>query len=226
MSETDECLIPFELPKNFMIYGATQSGKSHFVRSLLLNHEKMFTEKVNKIIYVYSIWHENFDEMQSYLGDMIEFVTHVPTKKELIEIWEKNKSHTILVLDVKMCSFDDAKIGAHIVDIVCVLSHHGNISCIITLQNMFCNNKAVKTVNLNAHYICLFRNNRSCRQVITLGSQIMPGNSEYFMSSYLQATERKYGYLLIDLTLNTVKNLQLRACLFPGDVTVCYLPKK
>ena len=89
--------------------------------------------------------------------------------KSLQPYGKRPTGRPLLVLDDKMSSLNDSAMGNAVVDIVCVLCNHCHVSCIITLQNLFHASKAVREISLNSQYICLFRNNRSARQVNTLG---------------------------------------------------------
>lgn len=220
-------LIPFDLPKSFLVVGATQSGKTEFIKRLLLHHGIMFNPPPKKIIYVFSIWQDKYQEIEDALGDIVQFRTDIPSKEELCQLWEEYRCETLLILDDKMSSLNDGATGAHVVDIVCILTHHCHVSCIIALQNIFHQSKAVREIGLNSQYMCLFRNSRSARQIKHLASQSMPTQMEYFLDSYERATARNYGYLVADLApTDENKKFQLRTNVFPGDKTVVYLPKK
>jgi len=215
----------FNLPKNILVVGSTQSGKTEFVKKLLLQTEKVFTQKICKIIYCYGAWQPTFEILESKLGSLIQFRTDIPTRDELMTLWRELKGEIILVLDDKMVSLSDNAQGAGVVEIVCVLSHHCHISCVITLQNIF-HNKTVREISLNSHYICLFRNARSASQVRTLGNQIMPGQADYFMDSYSKAVSKNFGYLLLDLSPTTHENYRLRTNIFPGEPLTVFTRKK
>jgi hypothetical protein len=219
------CLIPFQLPKNISVQGATQAGKTEFVKRLLINYKAMFTPQVEKIIYVYSVWQDNFGDLENILGDIIEFRKDIPSKKYLTELWETYRAHSLLVLDDQMSNLNDNLQGSHVAEIVCVLSHHCHVSCIITLQDMFYESKAARLISRNSHCICLFRNHRNGRQVSSLASQVLPGETKYFMDSYERATKRSYGYLIIDLSPNVDKRYKLRSNIFPGEETIVFLPQ-
>lgn len=226
MATVANALKQFELPKNILIAGCSQAGKSYFIKELLLHHSSMFKPGVNKIIYCFSVWQDKYDELEKLLGNMIEFRTDIPTKDELVQIWQDTKRETILVLDDKMSSMEDNATGKRIVEIVCVLCHHCHVSCIITLQNLYHASKVVREIGLNSQYICLFRNNRSVTQVRTLASQTIPTNIPYFMSSYDLATANSYGYLVVDLSANTDSRYKLKTNIFPQEETILFLPKK
>ena len=226
MEDYNQCVIPFDLPKTVLIVGASQCGKTFFIRRLLLEYKQMFKPEPKKIIYCYTAWQDKYDELEKELGDMVDFRTDIPSKDELTKIWQETHSETILVLDDKMSSLNDNASGSSVVDIVCVLCHHCHISCIITLQNLYHASKAVREIGLNSQYICLFKNNRSARQIGTLASQTMPGQVQYFMKSYELATANNYGYLIVDLSPNIDNKLKLRTHIFAGDTTIVYLPQK
>ena len=58
-------------------------------------------------------------------------------------------------------------------------------------------------MSLNSHYIVLFKNARDEQQVMTLARQMYPGNSQHFMDIYKAATDKPYGYLVIDIKPGT-----------------------
>ena len=186
----------------------------------------MFTPAPSKIIYCYTSWQEKYDVLEKALGEMIQFRTDIPSSEELTAIWQETHKETLLIHDDKMSCLNDSLSGHSVVDIVCVLCHHCRVSCIITLQNLFHASKTVREISLNSQYICLFRNNRSARQVHTLGSQAFPGQTQYFMGSYDLATAKNYGYMIVDLSSNIDARLRLRSAVFPGEETIVYLPKK
>jgi hypothetical protein len=225
--ECEGPVIKFDLPKNMLVVGSTQSGKTQFVKRLLLNHENAFVQKVGLIIYCYGAWQDSFEELESELGTLITFRNNIPTNEELITIRREGsvEDEIILVLDDKMSLLKDNAQGRAVVETVCVTSHHSRVSCIITLQNVF-HNRIVREISLNCHFLCLFRNNRSAAQIRTLGSQILPGQLPYFMESYKKATDPQFGYLFIDLSPCSDKNFQLRTAIFKGDDMIIYSPRE
>lgn len=76
--------------------------------------------------------------------------------------------------------------------------HHRNLSVIYIVQNLFCQGKSIRTISLNTNYLVLFKNPRDANQVRVLARQMYPGNTGYFMDAYQDATNKPYGYLMID----------------------------
>jgi hypothetical protein len=72
-------------------------------------------------------------------------------------------------------------------------------------------------MSLNAHYIVLIKNPRDANQVATLARQMYPINSKFMLEAYKIATEKSYGYLLIDLKPDTDEKFRLRTNIFSDD---------
>ena len=88
--------------------------------------------------------------------------------------------------------------------------------------NIFHKNKHSRTVSLNAHYMVLFKNVRDASQITNLAKQMYPGNVKYLKSSYEDATNKHYGYFLIDLKSDTSDLPRLRTDIFPGEIHYVY----
>ena len=71
MTSVQGSLTQFELPKNILVSGSSQAGKTFFVKNLLLHHDEMFKPQVNKIIDCFSIWQDKYEELETALGDLI-----------------------------------------------------------------------------------------------------------------------------------------------------------
>jgi hypothetical protein len=81
-------------------------------------------------------------------------------------------------------------------------------------------------VSLNAHYIALFENPRDANQVATLARQMYPGNCKFMLEAYKDATEKSYGYSLIDLKPDTDEKFRVRTNIFSDDAKqYVYVPK-
>ena len=106
------------------------------------------------------------------------------------------------------------------------ISHHKNLSVILLSQNIFHQNKHTRTISLNTHYMVLFKNVRDSSQITNLAKQMHPGNVAYLRDSYVDATSKPYGYLLIDLKADTDDLIRLRTDIFPGEIHYVYHKKK
>ena len=80
-------------------------------------------------------------------------------------------------------------------------------------------------MSLNAHYIVLFKNPRDAMQVAILSRQMYPGKSRFLIEVFKDATEKPFGYLLLDLKADTEEMYRIRSGIFSGDRQYVYLPK-
>ena len=51
-----------------------------------------------------------------------------------------------------------------------------------------------------------------------LGTQLFPRQQAYFQDAYRKATEKPYGYLMIDMHPSTHASMRLRTNIFPGKL--------
>ena len=153
----------------------------------------MFTSPPKKIIYCYGAYQDLYDKMQRDIPN-IEFCNRLPSRDDL-DSWNcACPGAKILVLDDLL---QKAIKNADIVDLFIQFSHHIHYNVFFISQSLFAN--GMRCISLNTHYFLLMKQPRDQLQIKTLGRQIMPGDTAYFMSSYKQATQERYSYLLVDL---------------------------
>lgn len=102
-------------------------------------------------------------------------------------------------------------------------SHHMGITVLFLLLNIFPPGKYMRTISLNAYYIILFKNSRD-EQVKTLGKQLFPNQSKFFMNAYKKATDIPYSYFCGTLYPGTAERNRLTSKFFPEEDTILYLP--
>jgi len=175
----NESLLKFETPTSMFIVGPSNSGKTFFTKRLLEMSSGMFKTPPSRIYFCFSVWQELYDQMSKSVPN-IHFHKGLPSMEELRE-WGEQKGHKIVVLDDLMMDAADSLEIAHM---MCVGSHHYNMTVIHLLQNVFQKGKSMRTASLNCHYFILFRSYRDVLQIQTLGKQIFPGQLKYFMDVY------------------------------------------
>jgi hypothetical protein len=79
-------------------------------------------------------------------------------------------------------------------------SHDRNINLILITQNLFHQGRFSRDISLNAKYLFVFNNVRDENQFAYLARQVYSKDSNGLYESYLEATRRPHGYLLLDLT--------------------------
>lgn len=211
-------MFPFEVPSTFSISGTTGSGKTTWLYQLLKHKDILFPNvSTEKILYCYGTWQKLFEDMEKSIPNLI-FHEGVPTP-DIVDSLTENKKHNIIILDDLMM---EVVKNADIELLFTRGSHHKNLTIIYLNQNMFCQGKNARSITLNCHYIILFHNLRDCSQVVRLGQQIFPGNSQLLVESYKDALQSSFGYLVIDLSPRTEEGYRLRTDIFPGEDTIIY----
>lgn len=199
--------------------GPTQSGKSSTIFKIIKDKDHLFKDPPKKIIYAYGAWQPAFDNLR----DDVEFYEGLPSKEDIYNWTPDLNSHTLLILDDII---HQATESWDIMSLFTVHCHHRNISVFLVSQNVFCPGKCSRTVSLNCLYLWLFKNKRDRHQLKILGSQLLPGESNYFMTSYDDATEAPFNYLHVNLHPSTPRKFLLQSRVLPGEVTWLYTPIK
>ena len=220
------CLHKFNTPCGVLIAGSSQCGKSSISATLLKNRSHMFTDVPKEIIYVYTCWDKQFDDLQTELKSDITFRTDIPTNQELQDIYNRNPMPRALILDDKISAFKNDAQGRALVELAAVITHHCHFTVIYITQNLF-HSQIQREISLQCQYLMIFNSPRSHQQLRTLSSQIMGrGGLQYFMESFKKAVARKFGYLLVDVHQATSEKYRLKSCILPTEELVIYLPSK
>jgi hypothetical protein len=192
------------------VSGPTGSGKTVFTFRFISEAVKMISPPPEKIIYCYSEYQPVFDNYPDVI-----FNEGLPDINQF-----DGKERTLLILDDLMSETNDS-----VSNIFTKVSHHRNVSVLYLTQNLFYKSKQSRTMSLNAHYIVLFKNPRDALQVATLARQMYPGNSKFLIEAFKNATEKPFGYLLLDLKPDTDEKYRIRTNIFPDETQYVYIPK-
>jgi len=105
--------------------------------------------------------------------------------------------------------------------------HHRNISVILITQNLFHQGRFCRDISLNAKYSVALKNVRDKSQFQYLVRQVHPEDSDSLYNSYLEATERAHGYLILDFAQDTDDRLRYRTNVFADEYPpIIYMPTK
>ena len=209
-------LVRFRNPCSLACYGASQTGKTSFVKKLLMNRDEMFEHKIHKILYCYTTYQKAFEEMEKI--DNLEFKKGMPGPQDIEKLTESGL-HTILVLDDLMSVINNSNFAEEI--FVCS-SHHLCMTTIFLSQNLFQGGKKARTISLQLHYLVLFKNPRDRLQISNLARQLYPGKTKNFQAVYDDALAQPYSYLLIDISPHSNSLYQIRTLIFPQEDTIVY----
>ena len=142
--------------------------------------------------------------MQRIIRD-IEFVKGIPVNIEDEQFLNPAIQNLIVIDDLMSEASNDKRIC----DLFTKGSHHRNLSVICLVQNLYYQGKESRTMSLNSQYLVLFNNPRDQQQITVLARQMYPGQSEKCLNTYIMATSKPFGYLLIDLKPDTPNDKHL-----------------
>jgi len=211
MSHTEQL---FQHPFSCIVAGPSKAGKTVFASKFLKHIDSISTAKPVEIIWAFAEYQPNYKELTCI--PRVRLCQGIPA---LTELRKDTTQPKLVVFDDLMTDFkkDDS-----LVQLFTRGVHHWNISCIHIVQNLFFSGQ--RTARVNAHYMVLFKNPSDKLQVATLGRQLYPQKSKYFMEAFQDATDKPHTYLLVDMSQGCPDELRLRTNIFPGEVQIVYVP--
>jgi len=214
-------MYPFQPGTTHILAGQSGAGKSMYVYNILKHQNVMFGNSPPKQIkYYYGIDQPLYEEMRTTIPN-ISFQLGLPSQEDLEEFTDPSY-HTLIIIDDLM---ESVKCSSIVEDIFTKISHHRYCSCFLLLQNLYVQGKCMRTINLNAKYITVFRNPRDAFQLQILGRQLFPTRPNALLESFEDCLENdKFAYLTIDLTPHTPHNHRMRTRIFPSESTIVYAP--
>jgi hypothetical protein len=221
----------FQHPATVILAGPTRSGKTTLISKILdQSNDGLVAPPPDRIVYCYSEWQDSFDDIKmsrarsahfnqsSNAKTDVEFVEGLPD----IENFDP-RINNLLILDDLMTQCGK---NPKILELFTVCSHHKNISVFFITQNVFAQEKNMRSISLNSQYIILTNNPRDKLQLVNLAKQVFPGGTKFFAEAYNDAvTQKKFGYLLLDLNQNTAEENRLQTGILKNEERVIYRKK-
>lgn len=204
--------LKFKLPFGMILSGPSSSGKTTFLVRFLAQSAELIDPKPASILYC-------FGEMSSIVPIFQKAGINVYAGVPPEELVKKLAKPLLLVLDDLLLSIDEARLSS----IFLKQSHHQNFAVIFVTQNLF--DRKIKIARQNAQYLVLMRSPNSVLSVRNIGVQLFPRRLDFFLSAYRQATDRPYGYLMIDMHASSDPLLRLRTNIFKDDEKIIFIPK-
>lgn len=205
-------------PYTAIVSGPTGSGKTQFVKRLITSGDASVDDPPEKILWLYGEYQSAYDDMRKSI-DNVRFIEGFPSDMDtLIDPGVRN----LVVIDDLMTELSG---DTRVTNLFTKGSHHRNMSVIFIVQNLFLASKQFRTISLNAHYMILFKNPRDNSQIVHLAKQIFPGRVKFVQESFMDATAKQYGYLLVDLRAATPEDLRLRTDILEGLRQTVYVPR-
>lgn len=205
----------FRTPMNSIIVGASQSGKSTFVRELL-RHPNLFDQPIDTIY-----WHHGIETRDLPTDDSrIQTFSGLPEVETLKHLCERDglKHRLVIIDDLLTESLANKEL---LTQLWTRVSHHCNVSLILLSQSLF---DIPRVIRNNCHYMILFKALADRLNIVNLGKQLFPGQLDYFMQSFNNATERNFGYIIISAHPREDQS-HFRLCTDVFGIPKLYLPK-
>jgi hypothetical protein len=207
--------VRFENPSSFLFAGVSQAGKTILAMNFLRNIDLLFKTPACKqnVIWYYHQWQPAYESF-SKENIVKEWIPKLPTEDDVLEktLLYKGKGGSLIVID------DFAQeVNKDTVNLFSILVHHTDTTAFLLTQNIFCKNPAFRDISLNATYVILFKNPRDGSQIVNLAKQFSPGNNQFVVATYKEATQKAHSYLLFDSHQKTCEHLRLRSNIFGVD---------
>ena len=193
------------LPFSLTLSGCSGSGKSYFVRQLLLRQKEICGAAWAKIFYI-----SRFE-----LGGLQRELSHLPIEyihaeiPSLDDLKKRSASGQNLVIldDLMSQSANSADVKSLFAE-----GRHINFSVIYCTQNLFQSGKFARTIRLNTNYMVLFRQIHDRLQIIRFFVSMRPKNWHFLQRVYDDCTSAKFGYMFMDFRPQvSSEKLRLRA---------------
>jgi hypothetical protein len=201
----------FETPFTAIISGGTGTGKTQWLIRFIKNANDIINVTPSHVLYCYSKINDDIFRLKN---NGVELFQGVPTKEYI-----KSKPNGLLLILDDLISDIEPKF----IDLLFTRgSHHWNVNVILVTQNLY--DKNIKVARINSHYIILMKNPQGALQIKTLASQLFTSKVPYFMEAYNDAVqEKKFGYLIINMSPNANENYRLCTNIFPEENIIAYL---
>ena len=197
--------------------GATCSGKSFWLYQLLRNKDDMFENPPEKVLYCYGMYQPLYEQMEKELP-FITFQQGLPSISDL-ETLANEKTCNLVCLDDLM---ESVMTSSEMENLFVKGMHHRHLSVIFLNQNMYCQGKHSRTINLNTHILVLMKNPRDLSQIQCFARQAFMGKSKFLLEAFKDATSQPYGYLILDFSPTGPDAYRVRTRVFPGEDTIIY----
>jgi hypothetical protein len=199
--------LQFKHPFTAIAAGPSGSGKTFLIRDILENFdvciENIDNKNVINVVWAHGKWQNIYQK--SLRNVNFKYIEGIPEEEDV-------SGFDIIIIDDLMSELKNSKF---VLDLFTKGSHHNHQSVILLTQNLYHKGPIVRDLNLNSHYLIIFKSPRDKMQIMTLAKQIHPNASNFFMSAYEQATQPSHGYLIVDFKQDTPENLRLKSRIIP-----------
>ena len=207
-----------------MVAGPTGCGKTSWVQKLL-SCKNNFTEPVRKVLYCYGVYQPRYSVMAKTIPN-VAFHKGLPNKRTVEELRNSNYLDVIVLDDLMEYILDNIEAQT----LFTKYCHHYNVTTIFLTQNVLAQGRCARNISLNTLMLVMFQNHRDRNQALTMARQQSPRNPDLFLQAFEDATQRPFGYLIIDCTPHCHNSQRWRTGIFKDNKTSpegkCYVTQR
>jgi len=200
---------PFVLtaPFSIQIIGPSQSGKTTLMLRILENIQELVDPVPQRIF-----WASTTTDVQ-----LPAYVSQIEGLPDINDI----PRDSLLVLDDLGNSFAHDKKAAKALEyLATVATHHKRVSTVCLLQNAFSQNR---TSRVNATHLIFMRSHSDSLQMLSVGRQIFPSESDLLLKAMRLAN--RVGERYIVLCVHPLEEkARVVTRIFPGEETIVFEP--
>lgn len=213
--------LKFKSPACFIVTGGSGSGKTVLIEKMLTQHEECFEKPFSEVHWIYAKHADDekmFRRLKENLKVPISFHMGFP-EQEINDgtlFTTTRENHKCLIIDD---IFTEPKQCQSLVNLFSIMSHHMNITCIVSIQNMSSitgtQRACISTLLRSTHYLIMFASRRMVPVARQVAMTYFPGETQRVLKpfSYLLHSKIPYCYLLVDFaTLNECMQIREGGC--------------
>lgn len=209
--------LAFKHPFSMLLSGSRRTGKTIFVKTLLLKNKAFIAPKIDWIFWFAPTRQDDvLSKLEQTLGN-VTFVNGLPDE-DIVEFVQTQMGRKLVVLDDLM---EEAGTRKDVKNLF-TRGRHEDVSVILLSQNDFHQSKHYLEMSRNTDYPIIFRNIRNASVINTYAKQM--GLKDFLPKAYRDATKEPFSYLMLDMRSDTDERLRFRSKVF-DEYPVVYAPK-
>ena len=188
-----------KVPFTLIINGSSSCGKTSVVEKLLLNADECLTESPTEIVWAYAEHTADRERFERLRHLPISFRVGFPAEEIDRNTLFSSSGPKLLVLDDIVTELTGNR---SLFSLFNVLSHHQNISVVVTVQNLVgvtpVQKSCLNTLLRSCSYLVTFANRRTLPVAYQIARTYFPGQSQKVLAPFAQLINQPYQYLVID----------------------------
>jgi hypothetical protein len=202
----------FAHPSQIMVAGATRSGKTTLVTNILSNMKLMLDPEPKDVYWFYAM--PSSVEHVPALLPWVKLRNGAPTEDMINDIIKEGVPK-VMVMDDMQQLMGSKKTADMLTDIFTKVSHHGNLTIIFIVQNMYMN-KLIRIREQCGDIVIMGNGVSAAANCMKLGRELAMGNYLVRCMNKARSHKSKYPHLLVSTAANALP-FNVRSGITPGD---------